>query len=67
MGKISLQEKTIQALVDRSVSRALRELLADPDRGLELTAYAKRRLKQSAAFKKRGKTIPLDAALAKYQ
>lgn len=67
MTKTAFQEKRIQMLVEKSVSKAFRELLADPDRGLELTPYAKRRLRQSLAFKRRGKTILLDAVLTKYQ
>jgi hypothetical protein len=67
MIKTPVSEKQIQTMVEQSVSRALRQLLTDPDAGLELTAYAKRRLERSLELKHAGKTTSLKQILAKYR
>lgn len=64
MPKTLLQNRDISAIIRKEVVMALREIFDDPDFGLELTDYAKKKLKRSLASKKR---IPLDEVLKKYK
>ena len=64
MSETLAQNKDISAVVRQEVVRVLREMLSDPDFGLELTDYAKKRIKQSLSSKK---TVSLDEILKKYK
>ncbi|MBM3257092.1 MAG: hypothetical protein FJY98_02055 [Candidatus Liptonbacteria bacterium] len=55
MARITIEEKKIEAVVERAVQRALRELLIDSDKGLEIRSAFVKRLKKSAAEKKQGR------------
>jgi len=52
--------------IRKQVVSVLREILSDPDAGLELTAYAKRRLAKSQKDKVAGRVTPLKDILRKY-
>ena len=64
MEKAVFQNKEISALVRKEVAKALREILDDPDFGLELTEYAKKRLHR--ALKSKGKGMPFSEIKKKY-
>lgn len=64
MSKITIQNKDIGELIRREVITVFREMINDPDFGLELTDYAEKKLKRSLASKKR---IPLNDVLKKYK
>lgn len=51
--------------IRRVVIEVVREMLADPDFGLELTPYTIQRLKKSLKSKKEGRLIRLDEILEK--
>ena len=61
---MKVKELTIEQLkilIDEAVEDKLAEILGDPDRGLELTDEAKRRIEEALAALKRGeKGIPLE-------
>lgn len=56
---------TLQTLIKREVRAVWREVLGDPDRGLELRAGAVRRLKRSLDSKRRGLYNNLDTVIRK--
>ncbi|MDO8624113.1 MAG: hypothetical protein Q7R54_02045 [bacterium] len=64
MDMILTELKKLDPQVKAYIDNAIDEALNDPDRGLELTEYAKRRL--HAALKNRAKRTPLSALLKKY-
>ena len=64
MTKTAFQNRDISGVIRQEVVRVLREMLSDPDFGLELTDYAKKRIKQSLSSKK---TVSLDEILKKYK
>ena len=53
--------------IRKQVISVLREIMSDPDQGLELTAYAKRRLAKSMRSKAAGRVTPLKDILRKYK
>ncbi|HEY4473827.1 hypothetical protein A3D11_01650 [Candidatus Peribacteria bacterium RIFCSPHIGHO2_02_FULL_49_16] len=57
---------TKDKVIRRQVISILREILSDPDAGLELTAYAKRRLAKSQRSKAAGRVKPLFEVLRMY-
>ncbi|MEK9180228.1 MAG: hypothetical protein AAB897_02340 [Patescibacteria group bacterium] len=61
MSKILVEERKINRLVKKAVVETFRDMLSDPDAGLELQAWVKKRLS-----KKPTKTIPLESVLKKY-
>ena len=67
MAQTTLSERKITDLVRREVIDVMREVLSDPDAGLELTPGAVRRLKHSIKAKEAGKTKPLADIFKKYR
>lgn len=67
MAKILLQNKKINEIIRRQVIEVMREMLSDPDFGLELRPQFIKRLKKSIKSKKAGKYISLDKILKKYR
>jgi hypothetical protein len=66
MSKTVANEK-IQVMVKRQVAHALREILTDPDFGLELSLPTAKRLAKSAKSFKSGSYKPLGEILKQYQ
>lgn len=64
MPKTTLEKAKLNNLIRRQVISILREFLDDPDFGLELTEYAKKKLERSLSSKKR---IPLEEVLQRYK
>lgn len=64
MSKTIFQNKDMNLIIRHEVVKALRDILEDPDFGLELTEYAKKRIRQ--AQKSKGKGIPLPKIKRKY-
>jgi hypothetical protein len=60
-------EKKIDLLVQKRVNEVIREILADPDFGLEFTPEFIKRLKKSIASKKDGRVVSLEKILKKYK
>ncbi len=61
-------DKTIlKAQIRTAVIEVIREILDDPDYGLELTPYTIKRLKESLKSKKEGKVVSLEEIRNKYQ
>lgn len=59
--------KTVEKLETKTrafIAQAIKDIISDPDFGLELTKKAQHRLKQARAFK--GKTISLQEIKKKY-
>ena len=56
--------REVTDIIRQEVIKVLREMLSDPDFGLELTAYAKKRLRQT--MKSKGKGIPFSEIKKKY-
>ena len=56
----------IRKEIRKEITRMIREIIADPDAGLELTPYAVRRLEKTLEEKRQGKTRSLYAVLKKY-
>ena len=61
MSKSLLEEKTITRVVKKAVVDTLYEIMRDPDFGLELQEWVKRRL-----AKKPKRTVSLEALRKKY-
>ena len=57
-------DRATREYIEEIVERKVLEFVNDPDEGLELTEYAKRRL--LAARKSKGKTIPFEEIKRKY-
>ncbi|MDP3879353.1 MAG: hypothetical protein Q8Q07_03485 [Dehalococcoidales bacterium] len=56
-----LTVEQLKALIDEAIEDKLAEIMGDPDRGLELTDEARRRIEESLSALKRGeKGIPLE-------
>lgn len=64
MAKTTLGDKKLNTIVRKKVIAILQEFLDDPDFGLELTEYAKKKLERSLASKRR---VPLEQILKKYK
>jgi vacuolar-type H+-ATPase subunit E/Vma4 len=64
---ISTIEKKIDFLVQKRVNEVIREILSDPDYGLEFTPEFIKRLKKSIASKKTGRVVSLEKILKKYK
>lgn len=58
--------RNIPVIIREKVVEVMREILSDPDAGLELTAPFIRRLKRSLKNKKEGKVEPLAKVLKQY-
>ncbi|OGZ18381.1 MAG: hypothetical protein A2V72_02100 [Candidatus Nealsonbacteria bacterium RBG_13_37_56] len=56
-----------KAQIRSAVIEVIREILDDPDYGLELTPYIVRRLKESLKSKKEGRLISFEEIKNKYQ
>lgn len=54
MLKTALDKAQLNTLIKQQVITVLREFLGDPDFGLELTKYAKKKLARSVSSKKKG-------------
>jgi len=61
MSKITLETKQVDRLVRKSVIQVMRDILQDPDFGLEIQDWVKKRL-----TKKPKKLIPLSEIQRKY-
>ena len=59
--------KNSKAQIRRFIVEAVRDVLLDPDFGLELSAGTIRDLKKSIKQKKEGKVIALEEILKKYK
>lgn len=66
MATVATQPKNITNIVRKEVIDVMREVLSDPDAGLELTRDFTRRLKKSVKEKKAGKTTPLSEVFRQY-
>lgn len=64
MNFVSLKSKNIEPRLRAYIAESVREMLDDPDFGLELSATAKRRLKKAQASSAKG--IPLTTLLKRY-
>ncbi|OGF50306.1 hypothetical protein A3G55_03420 [Candidatus Giovannonibacteria bacterium RIFCSPLOWO2_12_FULL_44_25] len=64
MNGSTIQEKRIGDIAHKQVMAALREILSDPDRGLELRAGFVSRVKKSMRSKEAGKVKNLEEVLA---
>ncbi|MEJ0054126.1 MAG: hypothetical protein WDN10_05420 [bacterium] len=64
MNSITAKSRKSDVRLRAYVAEMVREVLDDPDFGLELSGYARRRL--AKAKKTRAKGIPLSAILKKY-
>jgi hypothetical protein len=64
---ISTIEKKIDLLVQKKVNEVIREILSDPDYGLEFTPEFIKRLKKSIASKRAGRVVSLEKILKKYK
>lgn len=62
-----LEKEKINDIAQRQVVSALREILSDPDTGLNLTTRFVRKIKKSSKSKEFGKTNNLLDVLAKYR
>lgn len=62
----TMQQRKMSAMVRQQVVEVLREVMSDPDLGLELRPEFVRRLKRSIRDVKAGKIIPLSKIIAKY-
>ena len=51
------QKRSVSPALRAVIADSIQEILGDPDFGLELTAYAKRRLRATLKDTRRGKTI----------
>ncbi|PJA84807.1 MAG: hypothetical protein CO145_00545 [Candidatus Nealsonbacteria bacterium CG_4_9_14_3_um_filter_37_13] len=66
MVKLVTQPKNITTIVRKEVIDVIREVLSDPDIGLELTQGFIKRLKKSVKEKEVGKTTPLSEVFKRY-
>ncbi len=64
MNLVVTKKKDIEPKLRAYIAESVREVLDDPDFGLELSAAAKRRLKEAQTSS--GKGIPLATILKKY-
>ena len=64
--KDKIQYERIDSIIRQRVAEVMREILTDPDYGLELKASFTKRLQKSIQSKKSGKTISFDDILRKY-
>jgi hypothetical protein len=64
---VSTIEKKIDLFVQKKVNEVIREILSDPDYGLEFTLEFTKRLKKSIASKKTGRVVSLEKILKKYK
>ena len=60
-------DKKIDTLVHKKVVEVMREILSDPDYGLELSSDFVHRLKKSIHSKSTGRVVSLDSTLKKYK
>lgn len=63
---LTLSPQNLHTLVRKEVVGVMREVLSDPDTGLELTRNFIRRLKKSGKDKKAGKVTPLSQVLKQH-
>ena len=63
---LTIPTKDIHTIVREEVIDVVREILSDPDAGLELTQNFIRRIKKSLKGKKTGKITPLLEVLKQY-
>lgn len=63
---LTISPKNIQAIVREEVVGVMREVLSDPDAGLEITPSFSRRLKKSLKDEKAGRVIPLSKIFKQY-
>jgi len=66
MAKTTTIEKKIDERIRRQVIDVMREVLSDPDAGLEITPEFNRKLNQSAKAEAQGKTTPLEKIFKEY-
>lgn len=64
MSKTFLQNKEINTIIRQEIVMVLREIIDDPDFGLEFTEKAKKRLRRALSFKQKG--IPFSEIKKKY-
>lgn len=67
MQAAAVKRGRIETLIRRQVIHSLREILTDPDFGLELKPAAVRRLKKSSESYDKGLYKSIDQVLAKFQ
>ena len=67
MQKVAIKNHKIETLVRRQVAHSMREILTDPDFGLELKPAVVRRLKKSRESYDKGLFKSLDQVLRKFQ
>lgn len=60
------KREAIENIIKEKVIEVIREIFTDPDYGLELKPDFVKRLKKSIEAEKKGKTVPLDKILKKY-
>lgn len=61
-----LEANKIKTMIKRQIVESFRELLSDPDLGLDLTAAAAKRIKKSVNSRRKGLYKPLDEIIKKY-
>ena len=59
--------KKIDVLVHKKVIEVMREILSDPDYGLDFNSDFIKRLRRSIHSKKSGKVVGLDSVFKKYK
>jgi len=66
MAKTVTENKKLDARIRTQVIGVMREVLSDPDAGLEVTPEFSRKLKESMKAEEAGKTTPLEKIFKEY-
>lgn len=66
MAQATVQPKNISRIIRKEVINVMREVLSDPDAGLELNSHFIKRLKKSVKERKAAKTIALSRLFGQY-
>ena len=66
MAKATTENKKLDERIRSQVIDVMREVLSDPDAGLEVTPEFSRKLKESVKAEAAGKTTPLEKIFEEY-
>ena len=61
-----IKSKEVSDFIRKKVIEVIREIVSDPDYGLELNSESEKGLKKSVRSQKTGKVLTLDKVLKKY-